>query len=105
MKRWMTGLAMVAAVVGLSACGDDLTGPTPIKFDGEVHELPLPGPSTWVIDRLDSDITYKPLNLPAEYQVEGVQLDIEALLVHEYKIFDLEPIEILDISPLGTGIN
>ncbi len=104
MKRWIIGLGMVLALmVAVSACDEDPTGPTPIKFDGEVRELVLPGPSAWVIDRMDAEITYYPLNLPAEFQVEGMQVDVEALLIHDYTVFpglDLEPIEIQDIREI-----
>lgn len=104
MKRWIIGLGMVLALTAATAaCNEDPTGPTPIKFDGEVRELTLPGPSAWVIDRLDAEITYYPLNLPTEFQVEGIRVDVEALLIHDYTVFpglDLEPIEIQNISEI-----
>lgn len=104
MKRWIIGLGLALAVaVAVSGCTEDPTGPTPIKFDGEIRELPLPGPSAWVVDRLDAEITYYPLNLPAAFQVEGMQVDVEALLIHDYTVFpglDLEPIEIQSIAEI-----
>jgi hypothetical protein len=106
MKRWIIGLGLVLALTAAAACNEDPTGPSPIKFDGEIRELALPGPSAWVIDRLDADITYYPLNLPSQYEVEGMQVDVEALLIHDYTVFpglDLEPIEIqniVEITPL-----
>lgn len=104
MRRWIIGLGLALALaLAVSACSKDPTGPTPIKFDGEVRELALPGPSAWVIDRLDAEITYYPLNLPAEFQVEGVQVDVEALLIHDFRVFpglDIEPIEIQSIREI-----
>lgn len=103
MKRWIAAVVLGVMAAGLSACGEDIIGPIPIKFDAEVRELQLPGPSAWVVDRMDDpSISYFPLNLPAQYQVEGVQLNLEALQVNDgTQVYNLDPIEILQIVEIG----
>ena len=103
MKRWIVGLALAVTLGGAAACGDPVdTDVTPIKFDGVVREFALPGPSTWLIERMDDpSIAYYPTNLPAQYHVEGAELDIEAVLVNDEIIYERNLIEILSITVIS----
>ena len=103
MKRWIAGLALAATLGGAAACGDPVESEiTPIEFDGTVREYPLPGPSSWLIERMDDpSIAYYPTNLPAEYHVEGAQLNIQAALVHDEIIYDRNLIEIITVTVIS----
>lgn len=49
----------------------------PVFFFGTVHHLPQDG-GTWVV-RTAGGTQYQPIQLPAEFQVDGIAVEVQAL--------------------------
>lgn len=96
-RRGTSALVLALAFL-LQGCESATEPPVPIRFDAEVHRIVLEGPDAFVLRSLDSNDTYFPLNLPAQFQVEGARVRVDGLLIREYQVFLLPPVEIISIS-------
>lgn len=93
--RLMCPFILTAALL-LGGCGTtEANLPEPISFDAVVQLLVLnDGPPAYILDDTETDAAYYPLNLPREFQEEGIRVHVEGLLIHEYRVLLHPPVEI-----------
>ena len=85
---------------GCDSAEDD--APERISFDAVVQVFVIgEGPNTFVLRRPDSRESYYPLNLPREFQVEGLNVHVEGLLIKDYQVLLHPPVEIISITELA----
>lgn len=98
-----TVLLLITTVLLLvSGCDTNENDPPErISFEAIVQVFVIgEGPNTFVLDRIDSDASYYPLNLPADFQEEGLRVRVEGLLIKNYRVLQHRPVEIISIERL-----
>src|SRR5688572_6404613 len=93
-------LGVALALLLGAGCDSPSDPPLQVSLDAVVQLFVLEGPDTFVLRRIDSTESFYPLNLPAEFQVEGARVHVEGLLIREYRVLLHVPLEITSISPL-----
>lgn len=99
-KPFSVLLLLCVLLAGCDASVD--APPEEVAFDawvmlGILHD---DAPPAYLLHREDTDETYFPVNLPTEFHEEGLEVHVEGLLIHDYTVLLMPPIEITNIRRL-----
>ena len=102
LSKATTLLLLMAGLLFVSSCDSvEEEPPEQISFDAVVQVFVIgEGPNTFVLKRLDSEVAYYPLNLPKEFQQEGIGVHVEGLLIKDYQVLLHPPVEIISITAI-----
>jgi len=92
--RRLFRLALLA--LALAGC-DTAVAPHEVAFDATVEMLVLSGPPSYVLGTDRPEVAYFPINLPQEFQEDGLALRVEGL-VKDYEVAFLPALEITSVS-------